>query len=58
MSDKNDSEDELASMIDISDIKAAAIQMHELYTSFREAGFSKSEALEIVIRLAATGLNS
>lgn len=58
MSDDDKTNDELASMLDISDIKAAAIQMHELYTSFREAGFTKSEALEIVIRLTSNGLNS
>lgn len=38
-------------MPDISSLKVAAIQMHELYTSFREAGFSEKQALELTIKV-------
>jgi hypothetical protein len=37
-------------MEDLS-MKETAIVLHELYTNLQEAGFSKKEALEIIMRV-------
>jgi hypothetical protein len=41
---------------DLSPLDEAAVQMHELYTSFRKAGFSRSEAITIIAKVAAEAM--
>lgn len=36
----------------------AAISMHELYSSYRRAGFTRSEALTIIARMSAELISS
>jgi hypothetical protein len=38
---------------DLSPLDAAAVAMHELFQSFRRAGFSRGEALTIIAKTAA-----
>jgi hypothetical protein len=35
----------------ISQLKAGLTQMHEVYVSSKEAGFSRSEAMQIVLHM-------
>lgn len=37
--------------MDISPMREAAIQTHELYTELKAAGFSRSEAMELIARV-------
>lgn len=39
--------------IGVSPLKMAAMQLHEMYTNLREAGFSKREALYLVSKMMA-----
>ena len=34
-----------------SPLKAAAVSMHELYTTLKEAGFSRRDSLELVAKI-------
>lgn len=43
--------------LQMSPLRVAAAQLHELYNELREAGFSKSEALILVSRTMAYGAN-
>lgn len=36
------------------EMAAAAVQLHELFSSFVAAGFTRAEALEIMIRMATS----
>lgn len=38
---------------DLSPMDEAAVSMHELYQSFRRAGFTRTEALTIIAKTAA-----
>jgi hypothetical protein len=38
---------------DLSPMDTAAVAMHELYQSFRRAGFTRSEAVTIIAKTAA-----
>lgn len=38
----------------MSELQTSAVQLHELYTSFMEAGFDKVEALRLVIAVIQT----
>jgi hypothetical protein len=38
---------------DLSPMDEAAVSMHELYTSFRRAGFSRGEAITIIAKVSA-----
>jgi hypothetical protein len=38
---------------DLSPMDVAAVSMHELYESFRRAGFTRSEAITIIAKTAA-----
>jgi len=38
---------------DLSPMDEAAVMMHELYESFRRAGFGRGEALTIIAKTAA-----
>lgn len=42
---------------DISPLDEAAVQMHELYLSFRRAGFSRAEATTIIAKTAAEAMS-
>lgn len=39
-----------------SPLRAAAIQMHELYTELRAAGFTRTEAMELIAKTMATAV--
>lgn len=47
MGQQNDDEN----IPDMSNLKVAAIQMHELYTSFKDAGFTEKQALELTVKV-------
>jgi hypothetical protein len=53
MSDKNPQQ-----MPDISSLRVAVIQLHELYEELKTAGFSRKEALYLVGVLLTTGLSA
>jgi len=38
---------------DLSPLDVAAVSMHELYESFKRAGFTRSEAISIIAKTAA-----
>jgi hypothetical protein len=38
---------------ELSPLDEAAVTMHELYTSLRRAGFSRSEAVTVIAKFAA-----
>jgi hypothetical protein len=38
----------------ITELAAAAAQMHELFTAYTDAGFSHAEALQILIAIVTT----
>ena len=40
--------EEMSQASGISELKIAAIQLHEMYTEFRGAGFTRREALYLV----------
>jgi hypothetical protein len=42
----------------MSPLREAAIAAHEMYLGFREGGFSRSEALELVARIAASAMQN
>lgn len=37
-------------------LREAAVQIHEMYKEFRSAGFSRSEALDLLSRVVARGI--
>lgn len=39
-------------------LKEAAISAHEVYSALREAGFSRSEAIELVARVVSAGFEN
>lgn len=39
-----------------SPLRAAAIQMHELYSELRAAGFTRTEAMELIAKTMATAV--
>lgn len=39
-----------------SPLRAAAVQMHELYSELRAAGFTRTEAVELIARTMATAV--
>jgi len=40
-----------------SPMKDAAISMHELYTTLKEAGFSRKDAIELLAKIMAGTIN-
>jgi hypothetical protein len=38
-------------------MKQAAISMHELYTTLKEAGFSRKDAIELLAKIMAGTIN-
>lgn len=36
---------------DMSPLREGAIQLHELYEEFKNAGFSRKEAMELTVRM-------
>lgn len=40
----------------MSELGAAAVQMHELFTAYTAAGFTRAEALQIVIAIATANM--
>lgn len=40
----------------LSPMRVAAIQIHELYTELKAAGFSRSEAMELISKVTAQAL--
>lgn len=41
----------------VSPLRLAAIQAHELYTELKNAGFTRSEAMELLARTFAGSVN-
>jgi predicted RND superfamily exporter protein len=41
---------------DISPLREGAIQLHELYEEFKNAGFSRKEAMELTVRMIGQAL--
>lgn len=41
---------------EMSPLRQAAIELHELYSELKNAGFSRSEAMELVARTLAEGV--
>jgi hypothetical protein len=50
VSDDNDDMD-----MGMSPLREAAVSAHETYLAFKEAGFSRGEALELVARIVIAG---
>lgn len=48
--------DKIPDPFETSPLTQSAIQMHELYTEFRSAGFSRYEALTIICHIATSGM--
>jgi hypothetical protein len=42
--------------LEMSPLRLAAFQLHEMYTELRNAGFTKSEALTLVGKIVANGV--
>ena len=40
----------------LTELAAAAAQLHELYTAYLQAGFSEAQAFELVRSMAAAGI--
>lgn len=51
-------ENEKNDPLNLSGLKVAAIQMHEMYMSFLEAGFTEEQALELTVRVTLRSLDS
>lgn len=49
------SEDEKAGM---SPLREAAVQLHEMYTELKAAGFTRGEAIELVAKTLASGFEN
>ena len=47
--DKNHNDNEMR--LNVSPLRLAAMQLHEMYTELRAVGFSRSEALTLVSRM-------
>lgn len=43
---------------DITPMDEAAVAMHEVYLAFRRAGFTRTEALTVVTKLASDAMNN
>lgn len=41
---------------EMTPLREAATQLHEMYTELKGAGFSRSEAMELVARVLAQGI--
>lgn len=42
---------------DVSPLREAAIQLHEMYTELKAAGFTRGEAMELVAKTMAAGFS-
>jgi hypothetical protein len=51
--DQNNDDDNLNNTM--SPLAQAAMQMHEMYTELRNAGFTRQEALYITVKMATGG---
>lgn len=49
------SDDEKAGM---SPLREAAVQLHEMYTELKAAGFTRGEAIELVAKTMAAGFEN
>lgn len=47
-SDRDKDKDQQEAELGMSPLRTSAIQLHELYSELRRAGFSRSEAMQIV----------
>lgn len=43
---------------EISPLREAAVQLHEMYLELKRAGFSRGEAMELVAKTLASGMAS
>jgi hypothetical protein len=43
---------------ELSPMDEAAVSMHEMYQSFRRAGFTRTEAVTIIAKVAAEAINA
>ena len=51
-------EEEFSRELDLSPMRSAAVQLHELYQSLQQAGFTRKEALYMVTRVLVSNLSS
>ena len=50
--------DENNDPLNLSGLKVAAIQMHEIYVSFLEAGFTEDQAIELTVRVTLRSMDT
>lgn len=43
---------------DLSPMREAAIMLHEMYEELKRAGFSRSEAMQLIAKVAAEGFSA
>jgi hypothetical protein len=44
-------DEEMNSLLDVSPLKMASMQLHEMYRNLRESGFNRKEALYLVAQM-------
>lgn len=44
--------------IPITEMQAVAVQMHEMFTAYVDAGFTEEQAMRILLRFIANGANT
>ncbi len=44
--------------MDMSPLRGAAVQIHEMYEEFKRAGFSRKEALELTAKMMGSAFNA
>ena len=54
--ERNDDENIDKEDINISPLREAALQMHEMYSELTRAGFTRKQAVSIVAHILATGV--
>lgn len=62
MSNDNDNDDdnnfeELTNSLGFSEFKQSAVSMHEMFTNFVEAGFTRAEALQMICSIISASLS-
>lgn len=50
-------DDEFSKELNLSPLRSAAVQLHELFRSLQEAGFTRKESLYMVTRVLVANTN-
>ena len=51
-------DEEFSRELDLSPMRSAAVQLHELFDSLQQSGFTRKEALYMVTRVLVSNLSS